>query len=218
MQHNFPPIPQCLRGNFDNFCKHLHNVAPTFENDKDDFRWDPTGTSYTIQAGYDHLNSKEYPTPTWIHWKTIWKAEAIPKVKFFMWTFLKGKTLTAENLKKRGIAGPSRCPNCQDAEESIQHLFISCPFVVSCWSSINPSAVLIWNSQQAIGEALNNWKRSYPWQSMKHNLAKTVWDALPFAILWRIWIARNNMIFRNKETSIRHLCIKAKNLAVETIA
>lgn len=53
---------------------------------------------------------------------------------------------------------------------------------------------------------------------MKHNPVKRVWDALPFSILWRIWIAQNNMIFRNKETSIRHLCIKAKNLAVGTIA
>eukprot|EP00253_Pinus_taeda_P011184 PITA_11184 len=218
MRWEFPPIPQRLKGSFDNFCKHLHSIAPTFKIDKDELRWDPTGTSYTIQAGYDYLNSKEHSAPTWIHWKILRKAKAIPKVKFFMWILLKGKTLTAENLKRRGIAAPSRCRNCQDAEESMQHLFISCPFAVSCWSSINPSAFPIWNTQQSIGKALINWKRNYPWQSMKHNPAKRVWDALPFALLWRIWIARNNMIFREKETSSRHLCMKAKILAIETIA
>eukprot|EP00253_Pinus_taeda_P010059 PITA_10059 len=215
---SLPPIPQHLKENLDNFQKHLHNIAPTIENGKDEFRWDPTGTSYSTQAGYDYLCNRDYPPPTWMHWKTVWKSEAIPKVKFFMWTLLKEKTLTAKNLKKRGIAGPSRYPNCHEAGESIQHLFIACPFSFACWNSINLIAPPIWNSQLSIREVLNNWKKNYPWQSMKNNIAKRVWDALPLALLWRIWIARNNKIFKDKETSIRHLCSKAKSLAIETIA
>lgn len=40
----------------------------------------------------------------------------------------------------------------------------------------------------------------------------------PFALLWLIWIARNNMIFRDKITSTRHILIKATSLDTETIA
>jgi len=115
MRWKFPPIPHHLKGNFDSFCNHLHSIAPTFKNDKDEFRWDPTGTSYSIKAGYDYLSSKEHPAPAWIHWKILKKAEAITKIKFFMWTLLKGKILTVKNLKKGGIVGPSRCPNCNGA-------------------------------------------------------------------------------------------------------
>jgi len=218
MRWKFPPIPHHLKGSFDIFCNHSHSIAPTFKNNKDEFRWDPTGTNYSIKASYDYLSSKEHPAIAWIHWKILKKVEAIPKIKFFMWTLLKGKILTADNLKKRGIVGPSRCPNCNVAEESIQHLFISCPFAVSCWNNIIPSALSIWNSQHSIDEALNNWKRNFPWQSMKHNPAKRVWDTLPFSLLWRIWIAQNSMIFQDKKTSIRRLSIKAKSLATETIA
>ena len=60
-------------------------------------------------------------------WKVVWRSEALPKITFFIWTLLKDKILTSESLKKRGVLGPSRCPNCQTAEETAQHLFIGCP-------------------------------------------------------------------------------------------
>lgn len=64
---SLPPIPQRLKENLDNFQIHLHNIAPTIKNGKDGFRWDPTGTSYSIQAGYNYLCNRDYPAPTWTH-------------------------------------------------------------------------------------------------------------------------------------------------------
>lgn len=176
------------------------------------------GWSYSIQAGYHYLCNRDFPTPPWMYWKIVWKSEAIPKVKFFMWTLLKGKILTSENLQKRGIVGPSQCPNCQKWEETIHHLFISCPFAISCWKSIAPNDTFTWNSQHSIGEVLSNWKKSYPSQPKKKNIAKRVWDALPYVLLWKIWIARNRKVFRDQGTLTRQLCSKAKSLAIETIA
>jgi len=57
-----------------------------------------------------------------------------------------------------------------------------------------------------------------PWQHKKNNRAKRVWDALPYALLWKIWLTRNRKIFRDQETITKQLCIKAKSLALETIA
>jgi len=45
-----------------------------------------------------------------------------------------------------------------------------------------------------------------------------VWDALLYALLWKIWIAGNSKVFRDQETLTRHLCSKAKSLAIETFA
>lgn len=149
------------------------------------------------------MSSRDYPVPPWVYWKTVWKSEAIPKVKFFIWTLLKGKILTSYNFQKRGIVGPSRCPNCQEAEKTIQHLFNSCPFAISCWNGISPAGTTTWNPQHSIGEILN--------------IAKRVWNSLPYALLWKIWLARNHKIFRDQETITRKLCSKAKILALETI-
>lgn len=152
-----------------------------------------------------------------MYWKTVWKSEAIPKVKNFIWTLLKGKILTLDSLQKRGIAGPSLCPNCQDDEETIQHLFISYPFAISCWNGISPSDTLTWNPQHSIGELLNNWKKGYPRQHKKNNIEKRVWNAIPYTLLWKIWLTRNHKIFRNQEIVTRQLCSKAKSLTLETI-
>lgn len=51
---NFPPIPNDLRESFDNLQTHLHIIAPIVKTGIDSFRWDPTGSSYTIQAGHQY--------------------------------------------------------------------------------------------------------------------------------------------------------------------
>jgi len=48
---SFPPIPDNLKENFNNFQIHLHSIAPIIKNGNDGFRWDPTGSSYSIQVG-----------------------------------------------------------------------------------------------------------------------------------------------------------------------
>jgi len=129
--------------------------------------------------------------PLWNQWRIVWKSEALPKIKFFTWTLLKGKILTAENLQKRGINGPSYCPNCCGAEETMHHLFVDCPYAVDCWKNLFLIDKLPWNAQQSIGEVILAWKKSCPWGSKGSNLVKRVWNTLPYTMLWSIWLARN---------------------------
>jgi len=89
--------------------------------------------------------------------------ETLPKIKFFIWVLLKGKVLTSKNLKKRGVIGPSRCPNCQAAEETIKHLFIDCPFAIAYWREAFWNINLPWGTNSSVAEALQLWKRNYPW-------------------------------------------------------
>lgn len=45
-----------------------------------------------------------------------------------------GKILTQDNLKRRGFQLPNRCILCKVEEESIDHLFIHCPFARHLWT------------------------------------------------------------------------------------
>jgi hypothetical protein len=54
------------------------------------------------------------------------KSVSIPKLNIFLWLFAHGKLHMAENLRKRDIAGPSKCGFCNQAEESMQHIFFDC--------------------------------------------------------------------------------------------
>jgi hypothetical protein len=59
--------------------------------------------------------------------KYIWKMKVPLKIKIIMWFLHKGVILTKDNLAKRNWNGCDKCVFC-DKKETIQHLFISCPF------------------------------------------------------------------------------------------
>jgi len=44
------------------------------------------------------------------------------------------RVLTGDNLVKRRIIGPHRFPLNFSAQETIEHLFIECPFTQEVWS------------------------------------------------------------------------------------
>jgi len=75
---------------------------------------------------------------------------------------LKGKILTAKDLKRRGINGPSRCPNYFKVEDTMYHLFIECPFAIECWKKMSSIGNLNWDPQHTIAETIYNRRKCYP--------------------------------------------------------
>jgi hypothetical protein len=67
--------------------------------------------------------------------KYIWKMKVPLKIKIFMWFLHKKVILTKDNLAKRNWQGCVKCCFC-DQDETIQHLFISCPFTKMIWRII----------------------------------------------------------------------------------
>jgi len=59
--------------------------------------------------------------------KYLWKLKIPLKIKVFMWFLNKKVLLTGDNLAKRNWNGSKKCCFC-DAEEKVEHLFLSCPF------------------------------------------------------------------------------------------
>eukprot|EP00253_Pinus_taeda_P036032 PITA_36032 len=214
----FPATPPVLDSSLKVLQNNLQNRAPIKKGAADGSRWDPTGSSYTVKSGYQYICNDTYQNPIWNHWQIIWKLEAIPKVKFFNWLLLKGKVLTAENLKKRGIIGPSICPNCCSAEEIIQHLFLDCPFARRCWINLSSLGNINWQPHQSIPETILEWRKNCPWKDKRSKLVKRIWAIIPHNLLWKIWLTRNKKIFQNKDSNVRMTCNKAHTMAQETIA
>jgi len=211
-------IPPHLESSYQALHKNLQNRAPIKKGAADGFRWDPTGSSYNIKSGYQFICNNTYQTPVWNQWRTIWKCEAIPKVKFFIWLLLKGRILTSENLRKRGIHGPSICPNCCSEEETIHHLFLDRIFAKKCWTIMSNLGNITWQPQQNIAETIQDWRRNCPWKDKRSKIVKRTWDIIPHNILWKIWLTRNKKIFQNKEGNVWKTCSDAHLLAQETMA
>jgi len=99
----------------------------------------------------------------------------------------------------------------------MQHLFVDYSFIIDCWKELYPTDTP-WISQLSIGKVIQYWKNKCPWKNKKNNLAQRVWNILPYTMLWSIWMARNRKIFKDKMSTSRSACTKAKTLSLETIS
>jgi hypothetical protein len=113
------------------------NLDPEVE---DDISWKLTPNGqYTTKSAYElhFIGSTISPM-----YKTIWKAWAPPKVKFFAWLVNQGRIWTADRLAKRGWPNCGLCPLCKQHTESIDHLFVHCRFTIRIWGLLKEWAGL----------------------------------------------------------------------------
>jgi hypothetical protein len=96
------------------------------------WRWTADG-EYTTKSAY-HIQFEG--TFNRLKIMPIWKAKAEPKCKFFTWTLLHKKILTANNLMKRHWPNDPICKLCGNDPETHTHLCKDCTFTKQVWSVI----------------------------------------------------------------------------------
>ena len=92
---------------------------------------------YTPKEGYIALINSLKPLQCESWWKSIWKLKASPKSRLLMWTILRHKIPTRENLTERSFHSPFWCGLCKGDNESGNHLFLTCPCTRELWNSIH---------------------------------------------------------------------------------
>lgn len=70
--------------------------------------------------------------------KWLWETFCQPKHKVFFWLLVNDRLSTRNRLRRRNMQLESfHCVLCQLAtEETLEHLFLSCPFASECWNKI----------------------------------------------------------------------------------
>lgn len=189
------PIPNNLRDQLADLKISLSGSTPINKEARDRFIWDPTGGNFIVKDGYKLLQASS-TISNWNLCTAVWKSECLPKVKLFNWTLLKGKILTAENLKKKGIHGPSICCLCRAKEESSHHLFLTCPYAQSCWNQIT-SPLNIRETLDQLPTLHKNWEKCYPHPRKSKAIITRLWKCIPSTLCWQIWLTKNNCIFNN---------------------
>ncbi|KAF5190019.1 hypothetical protein FRX31_020388 [Thalictrum thalictroides] len=117
------------------------------------------------------------------------------KVKFFIWCMLHGKVQTRDKLIQKGILITSICPMCNQVNETMLHLFFHCVWAQELWGDVlytlgreapNPTRCV----------SVEKWLLEWP-QLHFSDFGKAVWKVVPYAVIWSIWRARNDKLFRN---------------------
>jgi hypothetical protein len=113
---------------------HLWDILLTFElqegvNDNHFWRL-AANRKYSAKVAYESffLGSISFES-----FQRIWKTWAPPKCRFFLWLAAHRKCWTADRFTHHGMNHLDRCPLCDQEEENIDHLLISCVFARQFW-------------------------------------------------------------------------------------
>ena len=130
-----PPVNLTFRrpltGNKWNRWIHLLSrlIEVQLSNEKDVFSCDLKSSSrFTVKSLYLDFMSGYVSC----HQRFIWKKKVPLKIKIFMWFLYRKVILTKDNLTRRNWHGCKKCCFC-DQDETIQHLFITCPLACMVW-------------------------------------------------------------------------------------
>ena len=122
----------------------------------------------------------------------LWDKDLPKKISCFIWLALRNKILTWENLQKRGKVGPGMCALCCSDGETVDHLFTNY-FV---WKTVTDHICDQYHlpaipSKESLATVLRTWTGILPRSSPL--------CLLPFHMMWIIWKARNQAIFKGKK-------------------
>lgn len=164
--------------------------------------WADLGGIITEKLAYDFIVSENVTQVDGCWYAKFWKWQIPLKVTCFLWLCLRNRILTWDNLLKRGFCGPGYCFLCAAADETISHIFESCPFFLSVWklcqSMLNCAAV--WSGSSFLDKVQN-------WLNLKSSFCE-----LPFFVIWEVWKCRNAAVFQDLRPNPYRVGIKATAL------
>ncbi|XP_077252938.1 uncharacterized protein LOC143892304 [Tasmannia lanceolata] len=160
---------------------------------------------FSVKSFYNSLMSyEENPLAA-----RVWKIKAPPRVCFFGWSALGNKIQTVDFLRKRNMLIIDHCALCIESGESVDHLFIHCKVAREVWGRILERFGMNWVFPSSIKELFEGWPCN-PWGKK----GKTLWWLSLLALLWVLWIERNNRVFEGKAKSSYFLFIKVIALSI----
>lgn len=133
----------------------------------------------------------------------LWRSWAPLRFKIFLWLAYWKRCWTADRLARRGLPHPDKCLLCDQQEETIDHLLISCVFVREVWykvlSGVNLQAVAPTSQDHSFQEW---WRRAGRRVSAEHRKA---FNTLVMLVAWETWKHRNRCVFDGMAPSIQEL-------------
>ncbi|XP_057438207.1 uncharacterized protein LOC130730264 [Lotus japonicus] len=138
-----------------------------------------------------------YEEPPWVFPRRV-QGFVPPKVLQFMWQAAEGKIVVMECLRRRGadVEGEGVCVLCGLERETVQHLLLTCVFVSGIRNRIMRRESISWCVPGSVKEMLQQWN------ALCVGTAKELWEVIPYAVGWTVWLARNGAIFRAEEVSL----------------
>ncbi|KAM2004953.1 hypothetical protein FF1_000090 [Malus domestica] len=159
-------------------------------------RWILEGSGqFTCKSYFSFLRNNDsvhqfLPSPQ------IWKAKVPPKVKVLVWLVALRKVNTCDQIQRRmpyTCFSPHWCVLCKSGEESVNHVFLHCPYSIQLWWNLLKEVGAVWVIPKGCFELLSTEFDALG----KGRKAKSLWGSLLMALFWNIWRERNKRVFED---------------------
>ena len=159
----------------------VRSISLSEEDDQLLWKYESKGV-YSSKSLYAIVNFRGIQP---IYLPAVWDIKIPPRVQIFLWLLSQNKVMTTDNLRKRGMPKPLECCLCKEFE-SVTHLFFDCIVANQMWSTV----------QEVFGvEICDYYSLASKWLCGKRHLQLNVVSS---AVLWSLWINRNNIVFNRK--------------------
>lgn len=148
---------------------------------------------FTVKGYCCVLEDKLFRVASWTVPKQL-KKMLPSKFALFMWQLQRDRVATKAALMARGIVLPDGglCSLCVEMVETAEHLFLHCHQVWVVWCSFLAREEVCWVMPRTVCALLLEWGE------VRKRIDKTVWELLPYALCWTVWLERNGVIFNDK--------------------
>ena len=231
LQHTFQLSASLLKRSGFLFCvgqnfllTRLNGKNPIHQFCRDSWGWGSSSV-YIVTSSFSHLQISAHASAvdsSRSHnatiWNLVWILPSIPKINFFTWIVIHQKLLTGENLSKKGFYGPFRCCLCFQAAKSSAHILVECVFAQKVWALVLRGLSFSFfplNAEPVI--LFKNWQSRYRGALSSNHAWRKIWQAIPKFIWWKLWLARNDMIFNGKILKPEIVASKAKSFLLEAV-
>ncbi|XP_076919810.1 uncharacterized protein LOC143580751 [Bidens hawaiensis] len=173
----------------------------------DEWRWEGDANGCFSVAGVRgwlskiNVGSSDYVLD-WCKW--------VPdKCNIFMWRALLDRLPTKTALSRRNIdIGNTQCIFCDESEETVDHVFTGCGFSMTVWEGI-----LRWCSlPNFFVFSLKDVIEMHRMDGLSP-LRKEIIRGVVMTCCWRIWRARNEMIFDDKRCKVVEIVADVKAIS-----
>lgn len=113
--------------------------------------------------------------------------------------------MVRRNILSVEAKGLDRCPLCNTELENPPHLLLHCMVSWEVWSQIIKCWEIVWVRQSNLYNLLS-WWFSHKFSSVE----KGYWEITFLAVLWSLWLERNQAIFNAKPVNVIELVDRIK--------
>ena len=128
---------------------------------------------------------------------THWNKVMPLKININTWRVFNGKMATHANLDRRGVDLDSvRCPICDDAIETEEHLFVDCRIARHTWINV----LKWWRIPNTTFHCLQDVFQLADHLPVDAKFSR-FFDAVIQTTIWSLWRFRNSVVFSQKKPS-----------------